>query len=221
MFAQWSPLITAAWYFPLLAPLLVLVKPQTALPIALNRLTWRGILLALAVLAISLAVYPEWPLRWVQMIGEYQQVIPAMMLPLGPFLLLAVLFPRDPRARLLLFMSVLPLRAEYDLVPLFLVPSSKRQMVVLVALSLWNPAQFLFAAAGYPWSQGINSYHFYALCMLLYSNRATVRSTWENVRRAAGRSGGFGLAGDKAMKAAYRFLENPRPARQTLRFDRD
>ncbi|WP_288087298.1 hypothetical protein [Roseiflexus sp.] len=38
MFAQWSPLIAAAWFFPALAPLLALVKPNIALPVALNRL---------------------------------------------------------------------------------------------------------------------------------------------------------------------------------------
>ena len=185
MWAQWSPLITAAWFFPILAPLLVLVKPQIALPVALNRLTWRGLLLASIVLTISLVVYPGWPLQWIQMTQDYQRIIPVLMLPLGPLLLLAALFPRDPRARLLLLMSVLPMRADYDLLPLFLVPSTRRQMLILVALSLWNPLMALFSRAGYPWPQGINSLHFYALCILLWSNVPRLRATWQDVKRKA------------------------------------
>jgi hypothetical protein len=65
MFAQWSPLIMATWFFPILAPLLVLIKPHIALPVALNRLTRRGILLATIVAVASLdlpnlAVAMDW-----------------------------------------------------------------------------------------------------------------------------------------------------------------
>ena len=35
-FRQWSPLIMASWFLPALAPLLVLIKPQIALPVALE-----------------------------------------------------------------------------------------------------------------------------------------------------------------------------------------
>ncbi len=39
--AQWSPLITAAWYLPVVAPLMLVAKPQIALPIALHRVSER------------------------------------------------------------------------------------------------------------------------------------------------------------------------------------
>ena len=139
LFAQWSPLITATWYFPVLAPTMVLVKPQTALPVALNRLTKTGVLLPGGVLLISLLLYPTWPWRWVAMLGEFESMIP-LLAPtgIGLLLLLALLRWRSPRARLLLSMSILPFRGAYDLVPLYLVPNTAFGISILVLLS-WIP----------------------------------------------------------------------------------
>lgn len=134
-FRQWSPLIMAAWFVPVLAPLLVLVKPQIALPVALQRLTWRGVALAGAVLVISLLIDPGWPLRWAAHLGGYEAVVPALQLPFGPVLLLALLRWRDPRARLLALMALLPLRGTYDLCALWLVPRTARQASLLALLS--------------------------------------------------------------------------------------
>ncbi len=137
-FAQWSPLIVASWFFPILAPLLVLIKPQTALPIAVNRLTRPGLLLAAIVLGVSLVLYPTWPWRWLAMIGDYERMIPILTLPSGWVLLTLLLYWRDERARLLLGMAILPFRAVYDLLALWLVPRTPSQIVTLVGLS-WLP----------------------------------------------------------------------------------
>ncbi|MGB9633488.1 MAG: hypothetical protein ACPL8I_09175 [Chloroflexaceae bacterium] len=138
MFAQWSPLIVASWFFPVLAPLLTLIKPQVALPIALNRLTRPGLLLAGVVLGVSLLVYPTWPWRWLAMTGDYRRLIPILTLPSGWVLLAALLYWRDERAHLLLGMAVLPFRASYDLLALWLVPRTPWQMWMLAGLS-WLP----------------------------------------------------------------------------------
>jgi hypothetical protein len=180
--AQWSPLIAASWFIPDLAPLLVLIKPQTALPVALNRLTWRGLFLAIVVLSVSLAVYPQWPIRWYRMLADYQRIIPILELPLGPLLLLSAFFPRSTRARLLLLMSLLPMRSVYDLVPLYLVPATGGQMVALVALTWLDPIGRFGVWAGYNWAQMVNSYHFYALCILLYSHREPILSSWLHIK---------------------------------------
>lgn len=143
MFAQWSPLIAAAWFFPALAPLLVLIKPNVALPVAVNWLTWRGVAIAGSVLVVSLVIYPSWPLRWHQMTGEYQQMIAILTLPFGPLLALALLRWQDERARLLAVMSVLPFRGVYDLVALWLIPRLSRHAFVLTLLS-WTVPLFNF-----------------------------------------------------------------------------
>jgi hypothetical protein len=143
MFAQRSPLIAAAWFFPMLAPLLVLIKPNIALPVAMNRITWGGIALAGSVLIVSLLIDPSWTLRWLGMTQEYQHMIPLLTLPFGPLLALALLRWRDERARLLLAMSVLPFRGVYDLAALWLIPRLSRHAFVLTALS-WIVPLFNF-----------------------------------------------------------------------------
>lgn len=143
MFAQWSPLIAAAWFFPMLAPLMVLVKPNIALPVAVNRLTWRGLSIAGGVLIVSLIIYPSWPWRWIEMTRGYDRIIAVLGLPFGPLLALALLRWRDERARLLLAMSVLPFRGVYDLVALWLIPRTSRHAFALTALS-WTVPLFDF-----------------------------------------------------------------------------
>jgi len=143
IFAQWSPLIAASWFFPALAPLLVLVKPNIALPVALNRLTRRGVAFATGVLLVSLVIYPSWPWRWLEMTREYVRVIPLLTLPLGPVLALALVRWQDERARLLATMSVLPFREVYDLTTLWLVPRSLYQAFLLAMLS-WSVPLFVF-----------------------------------------------------------------------------
>lgn len=139
LWSQWSPLIMAAWYVPVLAPLLVTIKPHTALPVALQRLTWRGCILAALVVLVTLAIYPSWPFRWIAMVGQFQRTVPVAILPMGPLLLLSALGWRDERARLLFAMAVLPFRALYDLCPLWLVPYRAWQAWLLTALSWLNP----------------------------------------------------------------------------------
>jgi hypothetical protein len=133
---QWSPLIAAAWYIPVLAPLLVLIKPQAALPIALNRLGWRGIGVATAVLVATLAIYPAWPLRWLGTISEYEYVIPVLQ-PYGWLLLAGLpLCVHSRLSRVLMMSTMLPLRGPYDAFALVvLIPQNRLQMTVLVALS--------------------------------------------------------------------------------------
>ena len=135
-FRQWAPLITAAWFIPALGPLLVLIKPQIALPVVLQRLTWPGVALAGVVLLGSLLLDPTWPLRWLSMLGPYERVIPVLELPFGPLLLFAVVAWRDPRARMLLLMALLPMRGLYDLCPLWIVPRT-RQHAAQLSLVSW------------------------------------------------------------------------------------
>jgi hypothetical protein len=132
LFTQWSPLIMASWFVPVLAPTLALIKPQTALPVALNKITRKGVIFASILLLVSLIIYPTWPLRWLAMIRGYDYVIPILTPPVGPFLFLSLFFWRRPEARLLFLTSLLPYRGAYDLLPLWIIPQSLPQMIVLV-----------------------------------------------------------------------------------------
>lgn len=138
MYAQWSALILCAWFIPLLAPTLLLIKPHIALPMVLQRLTWKGMIIAGVVGLISLVIYPLWPVRFLSKLGNFQQIIALFTLPFGPLLALSLLKWRDERARLFFLLSILPFRSIYDLCALLLIPQTARQMVYLTLFS-WIP----------------------------------------------------------------------------------
>ncbi len=134
LFVQWSPLIMATWYIPILAPMLALIKPQTALPIALNRITRKGLILAGVILLLSLLIYPTWPFRWYALTRDFEYIIPIITLPLGPMLLLSAFFWKRPEARVLLISAFLPYRGAYDILPLSIVPQSLYQMIFITVI---------------------------------------------------------------------------------------
>ena len=134
--AQWSPLILASAFFPLLLPA-VMTKPQIGLPVALTRLTKTGFLACVVFFAISLVVMPQWPVWWKHQLGYYQHFVPLLVLP-GPLLALALLRYRDRDARFLMLMAVMPQRWFFDTLTLWLIPNTRREVIWTVFLS-WIP----------------------------------------------------------------------------------
>lgn len=125
--AQWSPLITASAFFPLLLPV-TMVKPQIGLPVALTHLTRRGVVACVVVALLTLAVMPRWPLLWAGQLGFYEHFTPLLVLP-GPLLALALLRYRDRDALLLLVAAVMPQRWFFDTLILWLIPKTRREIV--------------------------------------------------------------------------------------------
>lgn len=135
-FGQWTPLLLCLWFSPLLLPLL-LVKPHIALPIVLTtKPDWRGVVLSILLVALSLLISPRWPWVWLGQISGYKGILPPLfVLPLGPILLLALLRWRRREAWLLLLMALMPQRVAYDQLPLLLVSSNWRELLFLVSMS--------------------------------------------------------------------------------------
>jgi len=131
--AQWTPLLTASACFPLLVPL-TMAKPHIGLPVALTNLSRRGVLLSLGVIAISIAVMPSWPQRWISQLGGYQHFFPVLVFP-GVFILLAGLRYCERDARLLLIASLVPQRWFYDPLILFLIPKTRRELTFTLGIS--------------------------------------------------------------------------------------
>lgn len=130
---QWSPLVTAAaFYWPL--AFLVLVKPQIALPVVLTHWRWRNLLVIGAVGIASLIIMPTWPWEWIRNLGPFQSYVPLLVFP-GSLLLLALLRYRSRNAWLLVLMAIMPQRAMYDTVALWLIPRTRRELMVTVAFS--------------------------------------------------------------------------------------
>jgi hypothetical protein len=130
---QWSTLIFASAFFPLLLPV-TMAKPQLGLPVALTRLSWRGILACAAVALLTLVALPRWPLLWLGQLKNYEHFIPLLVLP-GPLLALALWRYRDKDAWFLVLTAMMPQRWFFDAFTLWLIPKSRREILFTAALS--------------------------------------------------------------------------------------
>jgi hypothetical protein len=130
---QWSPLIAASAFFPLLLPV-TLAKPQIGLPVALTHLSRRGVVACAVLVLVSLAAMPRWPLLWIGQLGYYEHFIPLLVVP-GPLLALALFRYRDRDAWLLLLTSIMPQRWFFDTFILWLIPKTPREIIWTVFFS--------------------------------------------------------------------------------------
>jgi len=131
--AQWSAVIMASAFFPLLLPV-TMAKPQVGLPVFLTRLTWRGLVACVIVGLLSVALLPHWPQMWLGQTGYYQHFIAILIVP-GPLVLLALLRYRDRDSWLLVLTSAMPQRWFFDSFILWLIPKSRRAILMTVAFS--------------------------------------------------------------------------------------
>jgi len=130
---QWSPIIAASAFFPLLLPV-TMAKPQIGLPVFLTRLSRRGLLACALLAAASLVVMPNWPVLWLRQTANYEFFVPLLILP-GPLLLLALFRHRDRDALLLVLTALMPQRWFFDAFILWLIPKSRREIVWTAFLS--------------------------------------------------------------------------------------
>jgi hypothetical protein len=130
---QWSTVIAASAFFPLLLPV-TMAKPQVGLPVFLTHCSRRGLLACIGVGVLSLFAMPRWPMFWIGQMGYYQHFIAILVLP-GPLLLLALVRYRERDARLLFLTSLMPQRWFFDTFILWLIPKSRREILVTVVFS--------------------------------------------------------------------------------------
>jgi hypothetical protein len=127
---QLTPLLVAAALIPVLGGLLV-VKPNSGLALFAMYPSRRAVVGAVAVLLASLALLPRWPLEWLQVIRDSPHIASPLARPYGWLLLLAALRWRDPRARLLLALALIPQNLlPHETVALALIPQDGRQMAI-------------------------------------------------------------------------------------------
>ena len=143
---QWTPFITATFLVPPLAWLAVL-KPNVGLATTVANPTRIGIIGGGLLLAAAVAIQPTWPREWIRNL----QAMPAHPIPLlvpgGLLLLMCLLRWRRPEARLVLAMACVPQLMYYaDQLPLWLVPQTRRESMLLSAASLVTWAAQLIVA---------------------------------------------------------------------------
>lgn len=133
--AQWSPLLLAAWYVPAIG-LVLAAKPNVGASVLAGRPTRAAFVGCLAVAALSFTVRPTWFGEWLGAIRGQPHIQPMIATWLGLPLLLAVLRWRQPEARLLLALSIVPINpAFYDGLLLFAIPQTVREALALATLS--------------------------------------------------------------------------------------
>jgi hypothetical protein len=132
---QWAPFLTAAIT---IVPLRILwaLKPTVGLAYWLGWPSRWAVAGGALLWALSFAVLPDWPRYWMQAVREAPAVLAPILLPGGVLLLLALVHWRRAEARYLAALTCVPRTISlYDTVPLGLVPATRRQMLLAVALS--------------------------------------------------------------------------------------
>lgn len=128
---QWSPLLTAALLLPALAPLAV-VKPNLGLAIVAQHIHKRMVFGCGLLIVLSLVILPSWPLNWLVALQANRHMAPVLTFP-GWLVLFALLRWRDPWARVVVALAVLPQRLLfYDQLPLLLVARTPREQLLLL-----------------------------------------------------------------------------------------
>jgi hypothetical protein len=132
---QWSPILTACLLIPALGWLVVL-KPNLGLAAAAANPTRAKILGGGALLLATLLIQPNWPLEWFRNLHSMPAHPMPIQLPGGFLILLALLRWRRKEARLLAAMACVPQLMYFaDQLPLWLVPASRRETMMLSVFS--------------------------------------------------------------------------------------
>lgn len=136
--AQWSPLLTAAMLLPSLG-WLAAVKPNLGVAMLAGARSVRAVKIlvggGLVVVAVSLLVQPKWPWDWRTVLESSTHFQPLLMRPGGMLVLLALLRWKDPDARLILALGLVPVTGLfYDVLPAGLVARSWKQALALMVV---------------------------------------------------------------------------------------
>ncbi len=139
MAGQWSPLFCAALLMPRLAWVLA-AKPSLGLAILAGARSGQAFRYALfgglVLLGLSVALVPGWIQSWITVLRLHSaEVTPVLIWPGGAFVLLALLRWRRAETWLLIAMAVVPLTPGwYEVLPLLLIPRTKRECQILSLL---------------------------------------------------------------------------------------
>ena len=147
---QWSPLMTALLLFPAIG-WLAAIKPNIGIATIVANPTRRAVFGSAAFLVATLAFQPTWPAEWLRNLRALPAHPAPIFVPGGFIVLLALLRWRRPEARLLVAMACVPQLLYFsDQLPLWLIPESRRESMLLSVSSLvaWAAALLVTTRAG-------------------------------------------------------------------------
>jgi hypothetical protein len=136
---QWSILLTSFLFFPWVGFVLS-AKPQTAIPLLLAAQSRKALVFALigAVIltGISLALFPRWPLAWIEGVRNARFMDPPITRFGGFLVLLALVRWRRPEAWLIVALACMPQAwGWYNTLPLFTIPATWRESVAMAVVA--------------------------------------------------------------------------------------
>jgi hypothetical protein len=136
---QFSPLLMAMAFSPALG-FLAAIKPNLGLALFVRRPTWQAVIGSLLLVGLSLVVFPTWPVDWLESLRRDVSDRHAHSMPvtqIGGFMLLAAAVAwRRAEGRLLLVLSFVPQQLFfYDQLPLWLIPATRNESIVLTGAS--------------------------------------------------------------------------------------
>jgi len=138
---QWAPILMAAFLWPALG-FVYAAKPNVAAALWGVRPSRSALVGSLVVVAVSFALQPTWLIDWLRASPMAPHLKPAVLYPWGWLVLFAAFRWREPNAKMLLFLALIPQTlAEYAALPLFLVTGNRREAMVLLLgtalVTLW------------------------------------------------------------------------------------
>ena len=132
---QWSPLMVAATLLPSLGWALA-CKPTLGAALFAYRPSWRAVAAGAALVALSFALLPRWPVEWLQGAFGGQHHTDPLPPPAPLLALLALLRWRSPEGRLVGLMACVPQNLYfYDQLPLWLAARTGRDGFILTVAS--------------------------------------------------------------------------------------
>ncbi len=135
LLGQWSPWLTAAAGIPWLG-FIWAAKPSIGVALFAGWPSRWALFGGVAVVILSFAILPEWPAVWMDAVQNTAHYKAPFQRVGGFVLLLAWLRWRMPEARMLGALALIPhTTSVYELLPLLLVPQTRRDFAVLLGLS--------------------------------------------------------------------------------------
>jgi hypothetical protein len=135
LLGQWSPILVGATAVPWLVGAWA-AKPTIGAALFAAYPSRLALGLGAILVALSLALQPDWPAHWLAAFGNAAHLRTPITRPGGVLLLLGLLRWRQPEGRLIAALAVVPQTSmAYELLPLFLIPRTGREMGLLVILS--------------------------------------------------------------------------------------
>lgn len=165
--SQWEPLLTAAALLPALSWVFV-AKPTVGAALFVAFPSRTAVLGGVVLVAVSLVVMPSWPANWLQMLHQDSHMRTPIITPMGPLLILALLRWRRPEARLLVALACVPQTLIlYMTVPLFIIPDTLGESVVLAVLS-WAAQAVTFTMPHQPPHLSFYTFSAWVIVALMY-----------------------------------------------------